>query len=100
MVRVPAGGGAVQGGDGGSWRGRQRRRALAWEAAAREGQQRESRVGLGFPLHGLQTPSQKAMTPRVHTVKRSKTGIWPRLYILSPTLRQLACLGNADTYYV
>ena len=34
MVRVPAGGGAVQGGDGGSWRGRQRRRALAWEAAA------------------------------------------------------------------
>ena len=34
VVRVPAGGGAVQGGDGGSWRGRQRRRALAWEAAA------------------------------------------------------------------
>ena len=34
VVRVPAGGGAVQGSDGGSWRGRQRRRALAWEAAA------------------------------------------------------------------
>ena len=76
MVRVPVGGGAVQGGDDESWRGRQRRRALAWEAAAtgtgtgvggsggrwrgrwrrtlaweaaaREGQQRESRVGLGF----------------------------------------------------
>ena len=34
VVRVPAGGGAVQGGDSGSWRGRQRRCALAWEAAA------------------------------------------------------------------
>ena len=34
MVRVPVGGGAVQGGDGGSWRGRQRWHALAWEAAA------------------------------------------------------------------
>jgi len=34
VVRVPVGGSAVQGGDGGSWRGRQRRRALAWEAAA------------------------------------------------------------------
>ena len=34
VVRVPAGGGAVQGGDGRSWRGRQRWHALAWEAAA------------------------------------------------------------------
>ena len=34
VVRVPASGGDVQGGDGGSWRGRQRRRALAWEATA------------------------------------------------------------------
>ena len=55
---------------------------------------------IGFPLRGLQTPFQKATTPRVHTVKRSKTGIWARPYILSPTLRQLACLGNADTYSV
>jgi len=68
------------------WHGR-RRQTLAGEAAAREGQQRQSRVGLGFPLRGLQTPSQKAMTLRVHTVKRSKTGIWARPYILSPTLR-------------
>ena len=80
VVRVTVGGGAVQGGDGGSWHGRQRRRALAWEAAttgagtgvgggggrwrgrrrrtlaweaaAREGQQRESRVGLGFLCGG------------------------------------------------
>ena len=37
VVRVPVGGSAVQGGDGGSWRGRQRRRALAWEAAADAG---------------------------------------------------------------
>ena len=34
VVRVPASGGDVQGGDGGSWRGRQRWCALAWEAAA------------------------------------------------------------------
>jgi len=58
MVRVLAGGGAVQGGDGGScvggrggvhWHGRRRPRALAlaWEAAAREGQQRE-RAGLDW----------------------------------------------------
>ena len=34
VVRVPAGGGAVQGGDSGSWRGRKRWCALAWEATA------------------------------------------------------------------
>ena len=85
MVRVLAGGGAVQGGDGGSWRGRQRWRALAWEAAATgagvggsggrwRGRRRHARGSreraswIGFPLRGLQTPFQKATTPRVHNL--------------------------------
>jgi len=59
VVRVPVGGGAVQGGDGGSWRGRQRRRALAWEAAADAGVGGGGTRGaaeqgwIGFPLRGL-----------------------------------------------
>ena len=60
VVRVPAGGGAVQGGDGGSWRGRQRWRALAWEAAAtgagvggggtQGAAEREQGCWIGFPF--------------------------------------------------
>ena len=92
MVRVPAGGGAVQGGDGGSWRGRQRRRALAWEAVAMgigagvgggggrwRGRQRHARgsrerAGLDWVSFAWATDSvPKGL--RVHTVKRSKTRI-------------------------
>jgi len=65
LCRAAMAGAGVGGRGGVHWHERRRPLALVlvWEAAAREGQQRESRVGLGFPLRGLQTPSQKAMTP-------------------------------------
>jgi len=86
VVRVPRGGGAVQGGDGGSWRGRQRWCALAWEATA-------TGAGAGVGGGGTRGAAEREQgwvgfhfdSTRAYMVKRSKIGIRP--YILSPTHR-------------